>query len=50
MHTEELIISTYERMNDAFEHNLDNTIAYIEKRAIQLDSQFKGPQYKWINN
>jgi hypothetical protein len=45
MHTEELIIGTYERMNNAFEENMDNTIASIQEKSVLLDGMFKGPQY-----
>ena len=44
---EEMIMSTFERMNEAFDITLDNTLTNIEKRATQMNQMYKGPNYKW---
>jgi hypothetical protein len=43
---EEMIMSTFERMNDAFDITLDNTLKQIDKRATQMNNMYKGPHYK----
>ena len=43
---EEMIMSTFERMNEAFDITLDNTLNNIEKRATQMNQMYKGPNYK----
>ena len=44
---EEMIMSTFEKMNEAFDITLDNTLTNIEKRATQMNQMYKGPNYKW---
>jgi hypothetical protein len=43
---EEMIISTFERMNESFDCTLDNVLGLIDKRATQMNNMYKGPNYK----
>lgn len=43
---EEKIVQEFEKINDAYERTMENTIKMIDRRAKQMNDMYKGPSFK----